>query len=390
MATPDSRPHSPPPARLLIRGVNWLGDAIMSTPALARLREALPGAHLALLTHEKLAGLWEQHPAIDEVITFAKNESTWHVARRLRAGRFDAALILPNSFRSALEPWLARIPRRIGYATHGRSLLLNERVAQRADAVTMHKRSVAEVRALAAGQRAPATDFANRSTRPAAHHVHQYLHLAAALGADATPLAPRLQVSAEEQARVRAALLGKAETAAGRALTWFGLNPGAEYGAAKRWPVENFIAAAQAIHKRTNCAWVIFGGPADRELAEQIRAAVPSAISVAGRTTLRELVVALSLCRVVLTNDTGPMHVAAAVGTPVVVPFGSTSPELTGPGLPGDPRHRLLQSNAPCAPCFLRECPIDFRCMKSITVERVVAAVLQTQALENSTTKAIG
>ena len=110
MATPASRPHSPPPARLLVRGVNWLGDAIMSTPALARLREALPGAHLALLTHEKLAGLWEQHPALNEVITFAKNESPWKVARRVRAGRFDAALILPNSSRSALEAWLAGSP----------------------------------------------------------------------------------------------------------------------------------------------------------------------------------------------------------------------------------------------------------------------------------------
>ena len=199
MATRDTRPHSPPPARLLVRGVNWLGDAIMSTPALARLREALPGAHLALLTHEKLAGLWEQHPAIDEVITFAKNESPWQVARRVRAGRFDAALILPNSFRSALEPWLARIPRRIGYATHGRSLLLTERIAQRADAVTMHKRSAAEVRALADGHRTADAEFANRSTRQAAHHVHQYLHLAAALGADPTPLAPRLQVSASNR-----------------------------------------------------------------------------------------------------------------------------------------------------------------------------------------------
>ena len=382
MPNRDSRPNSPPPARLLVRGVNWLGDAIMSTPALARLREALPNAHLALLTHEKLAGLWEQHPAINEVITFAKGESPWRVARRVRAGRFDAALILPNSFRSALEAWLARIPRRIGYATHGRSLLLTERVAPRAEAVTMHKRSVAEVRALTDGSRAPETEFATRSARPTAHHVHQYLQLAAALGADATAQAPRLQVSASEQARVRAAFFGKAEAAVGRAVTWFGLNPGAEYGAAKRWPVANFIAAAQAIHERTRCGWVIFGGPADREFAEQICAAVPSAISVAGRTTLRELMVGLSLCRVVLTNDTGPMHVAAAVGTPVVVPFGSTSPELTGPGLPGDARHRLLKSNAPCAPCFLRECPIDFRCMKSITVERVVAAAIQAQAAE--------
>ena len=376
MATASSSPL-PPPARLLVRGVNWLGDAVMSTPALLRLREALPQTRIALLTPEKLAGLWEQHPALDEIIPFAKGESVWQVGRRLRAGKFDTALILPNSFRSALEAWLARIPRRIGYATHGRSLLLNHHVLPRADAMPMHKRSAAEVRALADGTRTPDAEFTRRIARPTAHHVHQYLHLAAVLGANPAAQAPRLNVAAAEQARVRAALFGKTEAQAGRPLTWFGLNPGAEYGPAKRWPVENFIAAAREIHARTGCAWVIFGGPADQALAEQIRAAVPSALSVAGRTTLRELVVALSLCRVVLTNDTGPMHVAAAVGTPVVVPFGSTSPELTGPGLPGDPRHRLLKSEVPCAPCFLRECPIDFRCMKTITIERVVGAVLE-------------
>ena len=101
---------------------------------------------------------------------------------------------------------------------------------------------------------------------------------------------------------------------------------------------------------------------------------------MAGQTTLRELMSLLKLCRVLLTNDSGPMHVAAALGTPVVVPFGSTSPELTGPGLPGDLRHRLLKSDAPCSPCFLRECPIDFRCMNGIPVERVVEAVLATQS----------
>ena len=99
-------------------------------------------------------------------------------------------------------------------------------------------------------------------------------------------------------------------------------------------------------------------------------------LNLAGQTSLRELMSLLKLCRVLLTNDSGPMHVAAALGTPVVVPFGSTSPELTGPGLPGDPRHRLLKSDAPCSPCFLRECPIDFRCMNGISVERVVEAVL--------------
>src|SRR5262249_6422148 len=110
------------------------------------------------------------------------------------------------------------------------------------------------------------------------------------------------------------------------------------------------------------------------ELAKTANASSP--INLAGKTSLRELCVLLKLCRVVLTNDSGPMHVAAAVGTPVVVPFGSTSPELTGPGLPGDIRHQLLTANAPCAPCYLRNCPIDFRCMTGISVKRVVDAVL--------------
>ena len=161
----------------------------------------------------------------------------------------------------------------------------------------------------------------------------------------------------------------------------FGLNPGAEYGPAKRWPVEKFIAAAKEIQQRTNCIWILFGGKSDAAITEPNRignsAIAQSAIlNLAGKTSLRELMALLKLCRVLLTNDTGPMHVAAALGTPVVVPFGSTSPELTGPGLPGDPRHRLLKSDAPCSPCFLRECPIDFRCMNGISVERVVEAVL--------------
>jgi heptosyltransferase-2 len=172
--------------------------------------------------------------------------------------------------------------------------------------------------------------------------------------------------------------------ASGRSM--LALNPGAEYGPAKRWPVERFAAAAREIQKRTNCVWMILGGKTDAEAqraadilsAEQNfrQDAGSTFLNLAGRTTLRELMALLKSSRVLLTNDTGPMHVAAALGTPVVVPFGSTSPELTGPGLPGDRRHHLLKSHAPCSPCFLRECPIDFRCMKGISVERVVEAVV--------------
>jgi lipopolysaccharide heptosyltransferase II len=169
------------------------------------------------------------------------------------------------------------------------------------------------------------------------------------------------------------------------------MNPGAEYGPAKRWPVDRFIGAAREIQKRTHCVWLILGAQGDLEIAGRIESALHSQLStlnsqlskprnLAGQTSLRELCALLKLCRVLLTNDTGAMHVAAALDTPVVVPFGSTSPELTGPGLPGNRNHRLLTSEAPCSPCFLRKCPIDFRCMTGISVENVVNAVVELSA----------
>jgi len=363
------------PRRLLVRGVNWIGDAVMTTPALLRLREALPDAHVTLLTPAKLAGLWPGHPAVNEVVTFAPKEGIFSVARRLRAAGFDAALVLPNSFRTGLEVWLAGIPRRIGYAGSWRSGLLTEAVPWRTDVVKMRKRTPEEVRRLVAEADRSAAFRPRQAALQARHHIFHYLHLAASLGAKAEPLAPHIAVADDEIAAVKAKfnLLGG---------LLIGLNAGAEYGPAKRWPADRFIAVAKELRGRLNCSFVIFGGPADAALAAELAAALvalPSSTvtNLAGRTSLRELCAALRACRVVLTNDTGPMHVAAAVGTRLVGLFGSTSVELTGPGMPGDPRHILLRGDAPCAPCFLRECPVDFRCMKSLTVERVVEAVTE-------------
>ena len=357
--------------RLLVRGTNWLGDAVMTTPALLRLREQFPAAHITLLAPEKLADLWLAHPAVDEVIRFGAGEGLWAVARRLRTVQAEAALVLPNSPRSALEVFLARIPQRIGYARPWRNFFLTQMVPPRPGSVTMHKRSVAEIQQLTAdtgGVPGPA----RRVIPGSAHQIHEYLHLAAALGASPEPLAPQLFVTPPEMEAARRKF--GLNPAAGSLL---GLNPGAEYGPAKRWPAERFLAAAQAIRQRTNCTWVLLGGKSDQAITGQIQAGLGGqTLNLAGQTNLRELMAVLKLCRVLLTNDTGPMHVAAALGTPVVVPFGSTSPELTGPGLPGDPRHRLLRSDTPCAPCFLRVCPIDFRCLQGLAVERVVAAVL--------------
>ncbi len=370
----------PGPRRILVRGVNWLGDAVMTTPGLVRLRGALPDAHITLLTAAKLAEIWTGHPAIDAIESFAEGESAWSVGRKLRAGQYDTGLVLPNSPRSALELWRAGIPERVGYAGSWRKGWLTRTVPVRPGAVEMHKRSVAEINQLIARPPVPA------ALPPAAHHIYQYLHLAAALGAKPEPLAPFLAVTdaAERQFAAKFGL----ETTSGAAAPLLGLNAGAEYGPAKRWPEERFIEAAIQIQQRLKCRWLIFGAKAEAEAAERIAAKIrqagesvaqtnPVAVNLAGKTGLGELCAGLKLCRVVLTNDSGPMHVAAALGTPVVVPFGSTSPELTGPGLPGDGRHQLLRANAPCSPCFLRECPVDFRCMTGISVEQAVAAVLR-------------
>ena len=263
-----------------------------------------------------------------------------------------------------------------------RNWLLTLRVPPRADFVPMRKRPVAEINRLVAARPAGGPCSMLHAPQPtAAHHLHQYLRLAAALGANPEPLPPFVEVTPEEVASVQQKYSLAGDT------PWFGLNPGAEYGPAKRWPAERFIAAATEAQKQADCRWLIFGGPADAalatELANALTRAFPSAppLNLAGRTTLRELCALLKFSRVLLTNDTGPMHVAAAVGTPVVAIFGSTSPELTGPGLPGDPRHRLLKSDAPCSPCFLRQCPIDFRCMNRIEIAPVVAAVLRAWGL---------
>lgn len=374
-----------PLRRILVRGVNWLGDAVMTLPALQRLREAHPHAHIAVLTPDKLAGLWPLVPAIDRAIPFTRNSGVWSVANALKRENFDCTLVLPNSPRSAIETWLAGIPLRTGLACPWRNWFLTQVVPPRPDRIPMRKRSVAEIRRRVSGG---ATSPALPAPEIQAHQMFEYLHLAAALGGDPSPVAPQLLIPPDAQVSIAAKFglpMPDSHCSSGKCRPLLGLNAGAEYGPAKRWPKENFIAAAIEIRRRTGCGLVLFGGPGDVALAAEMESALhqagAEAVNIAGRTTLHELCVALSLCTAVLTNDTGPMHLAAAAGTRVVVPFGSTSAELTGPGLPGDTRHRLLKAGAPCAPCFLRECPVDFRCMRDIPASRVVEAVLDVFAL---------
>jgi len=438
----------------------------MTTPALQRLRERFPRASITLLTHEKLADLWLHHPSIDDVITFQSDQSIFSVARRIRESGAeghtpttwpdaprstldalgqsgpdrsspDVALLFPNSHRAALELYLARIPRRIGYSRPWRNFLLTDPIPIRPGHKRMRKLSPREIhRRISVGTSSTSSPLnpntihrpalaapkqtGGGSTIPADHQVHDHLHLVSALGADPTPLPPLLVVQPAELEAVAAkfhlsdpsSIIHHPSSSTShppsslpspltiRHSPLFALCPGAEYGPAKRWPLDRFINAAREIQKRIHCTWLLLGSKADQPLTAEIHSALQSSISqlpsptldLAGQTTLRELMSLLKLCRVLLTNDSGPMHLAAALGTPVVVPFGSTSSELTGP-LPGDPmgspgtlphgrgsdrmQHQILKSTAPCSPCFLRTCPIDFRCMNSITVESVVEAVVQ-------------
>jgi heptosyltransferase-2 len=365
------------PRTILIRGVNWLGDAVISTAALRRLKEALPDTSITLLCPSKLAPLWQHHPSVQSTISFSPGESVFSVGRKLRAVPFDCALVFPSSFRSAFEIWFSRVPVRIGFGGRCRGWMLTRTIAKPPQR-QMRKRSETEIKKLAQTNlpRSDEYTFAD-------HHIHHYLHLGAALGASPEPCEPSLAVSDSEIEAFRQKW-NLSSSFEGRTC---GLNPGAEYGRAKRWPVERFIAAAQEITNRIPCRWIIFGSNQDEQLGAEITTALSrtnlEALNLVGKTSLRELMAGLKCCDALLSNDTGPMHVAAALGTRVIVPFGSTSPELTGPGLPGDNRHALIKGEAPCAPCFRRICPIDFRCMKSISPEKVIGEVLKSPLLPN-------
>lgn len=348
--------------RILIRSANWLGDAVMTMPAIQRLKQAHPQAQVAVLTGPKLADLWRLHPDVSEVIAHEQSNCPFVLLRQaseLRRGRFDAAVLFPNSWRSALPIWLACIPRRVGFSGHARAWMLTDRLEESADYQTKPVMTPETIRRFGNGASVV-------SERPVfKHQVHRHLQLAACLGAEAAPCMPRLQPGP---------LPDDARLPQDKPL--LALNAGAEYGPAKRWPLDCFVAAAKSTAERHHARWVIIGGPKETELGSQIASALGEqhAINLAGKTTLLGLCHALSQCRLLLTNDSGPMHLAAALGKPVVAIFGSTEPALTGPDVAGNSRHVVLRRAPPCSPCFLRECPIDFRCMTAITVEEVVRA----------------
>ena len=344
--------------RIVIRSSNWLGDAVMSVPAVRAIKRGLPGAHVAMLTPEKLADVWKLVPEVDEVICFPAPEGrgvvrAWNgvrqifqVAGLIRDRGFEAAVIFPNSLRTGLEAWLAKIPRRIGYAGHApRGLFLNEILA-------VEKFSEE-----------------NPATEPPPHQVHHYLKLAESIGA---------RIDGERDFGFR---IADREAASPIRIA---VCAGAEYGGAKRWLPDRFAEVILNISESTACHWHLVGTAKDQPVAAEIATLAGNPANVenqCGSTTLAELIGVLKKCDLVLTNDTGTMHLAALLGVRTVAIFGSTEPRLTGPLGSG---HSVLRRQVACSPCFLRECPIDFRCMKAIEVTDVITAIRTALGLKTT------
>jgi len=337
-----------PPASLLVRATNWLGDAVMTTPALAGLRGAFPGSRIALLAKPLVAELFRHHPDVDEVIVYERPGRHEGASGRLRLGgelrrrRFDAALLLQNAFDAALVAFLARIPERAGYPTDGRRLLLSLPVPLPRDILQRHE-------------------------------VEYYLCLLDGLGVP-RPKPPilKLLVTDEERAGIasRLASLGLEPGA-----PIVAINPGATYGSAKRWYPDRFAAVADALSEEWGAAVAVVGSPAEAPLAKEIEAAVRrGVVNLAGKTTVREMMAILSLSSFLVTNDSGPMHIGAALGVPLVAIFGPTDWRRTSPWTS---LAKVVRVEIDCSPCNLRTCDRGHECMLGVTPEMVVDAARQ-------------
>lgn len=333
--------------RVVVRGANWVGDAVMTVPALRKLRELLPGAHITLATRPWAAGLFEDADFIDDIMTFddrAKSPAAFfRQVREWRRRRFDLALLFPNAFAPALVAAAARVPRRVGYATDGRGPLLTTAW--------------------------PVPEWRGRQ-----HEVFYYIRLVWALGLTVSgrhdvlkgkPVID-LPVSAARLAAARE-LLRASGVEEGRPVV--AVCPGSTNSRAKRWPAERFAAVADLLSEREGAQVLLVGAAEERDVSAEVeRLMRRRPLVLTGRTSLAETAAVLAASDLLVTNDTGPAHVAAAVGCPVVVVFGPTNPQTTRPYAE---RAEVVRLPPDCAPCMLRDCPIDHRCMTAVTPEEV-------------------
>jgi heptosyltransferase-2 len=330
--------------KILVRATNWVGDAVMSLPALRALHEKFPAAEISILAKPWVADLYGREPFCHRVIPYTPTSlgSKWSAAHALRAENFDCAILFQNAFEAAAVAFLARIPERIGYARDGRSLLLTRAIpVPRRGEIPQHER----------------------------FYYLELLHRAGILGTLPESESIRLDGAASARlagiARFRA--LGMGENIVG-------VSPGAAYGTAKQWLPDRFASAASRVARDLGARIAIFGSEAERELCAFVESACTAeARNFAGETSLAEFIEMAAACRVYLTNDSGAMHIASALGVPTVTVFGATDDAGTGPT---GPLARIVRHPVECSPCLKRECPIDHRCMTRIEADQVAQVAL--------------
>jgi len=329
--------------RIVVVAPNWIGDALLAQPLFARLHQKLPGLKLDALAPAWTAPVLARMPQIDEVIEspFGHGElkllDRWRLGRQIRAAHYDQAIALPNTFKSALVPWFADIPLRVGFLGESRYGILNVRHRLDAQALPLM-----------------AERYAKLAEPP-----------------DSPPVRPLRAVRLEVNQANLVITLSRLGLDRSRPIAV--LCPGAEYGPAKRWPAGYFAELAGALIARGLVVWLI-GSEKDKPVAEEIAARHgDSILNLCGRTDLGAAIDLMSLASVVISNDSGLMHVASALGRPLVAIYGSSSAEHTPPL---DPGARIVKLDIECSPCFARVCPLGhFRCMNDLEPERVLAAV---------------
>lgn len=335
--------------RILVRATNWIGDAVMTTPAIGLVRAAFPDARITILANPMVAELFSPHPWVDEVIVYDRAErhkgvsGRFRLASELKQRQFDLAVLLQDAFDAALITWLAGIPRRLGNRSDGRGFLLTH-------------------------------GFPMSLQPQGEHQTVNYLAMLRHFGISGNDQGQLLATTSDED-------LGMAKRLENRGIApsdfVVGINPGATYGSAKRWYPERFAAVAAELAVAWDARVVITGGPGEIAIAADIeRELSGSCVNLAGTMTVRELMALIKRCDFFITNDSGPMHIAAAFGVPLVAIFGPTDHASTYPLA----EHAIVvRETVACAPCMKRECPTDHRCMTSVTPEVVVAAALELQ-----------
>jgi heptosyltransferase-2 len=322
-------------SKILIRATNWVGDAVMSLPALHALRERFPRAYIAILAKPWVADLYSYEGTADEVIPYSASSllEKWRVTKDLKERNFDCAILLQNAFEAAVLVCLAGIPNRIGFARDGRGWLLTRSVP------------------------------VPKPSEIPPHQRFYYLELIRRAGIirelpDTVPF------------------IGKRRT---QVQPTIGVSPGAAYGTAKRWLPERFAEAAARLAHERRASIALFGSNTERALCEEVAQLISGVpiTNYAGQTSLAEFIDLASGCEVFLTNDSGAMHIASALGVPTVAVFGATDDLGTGPS---GANSRVVREPVECSPCLLRECPIDHRCMTRVSAGRVVEQALELLA----------